>query len=169
MEKWKYKFESCLRHFFCRGSTTVSTGVSYASNGSSILSLGTRNHLCSLHDTSVHKTCKYLIEYTEERDIPKNCNEKFLVRYTQCYDGGQTSAMMSCKSSWRKKIYGVMEARLMVSGGRGSSPLYSTLSAVGVTSPVKYASMSLVLLERTRKNELVDNASAIWKLLAHLT
>lgn len=46
---------------FYRDSTMVSTGVSYASDSSSILFLGTRKNLCSLHETRVHETCKNII------------------------------------------------------------------------------------------------------------
>ena len=93
----------------------VSTGVSYASDSSSILFLGTRNNLCSLHETSVHETCKNLI--IVQRDVSGTPYAMLQRQLNKCNDELQIILV--------KKIYGVIWKHACVkTGGRGSSPLY---------------------------------------------
>ena len=119
--RWSEKPEALLsielspQVVFYRDSTMVSTGVSYASDSSSILFLGTRNNLCSLHETSVHETCKNII--IGQREISGTPYAMLQRQLNKCNDELQIILV--------KKIYGVIWKHACVkTGGRGSSPLY---------------------------------------------
>ena len=109
----------------------VSTGISYASNSSSILFLGTRNNLCSLHETSVHETCKNII--IGQREISGTPYAMLQRQLNKCNDELQIILV--------KKIYGVIWKHACVkTGGRGSSPLYLLHNKLQVSYNGQYMS-----------------------------
>ena len=93
--------KSCLSHKQnIAGSTPVSA---------------TRDNLCSLHETSVHETCKILI--IAQREISGTPYAMLQRQLNKCNDELQIILV--------KKIYGVIWKHACVkTGGRGSSPLY---------------------------------------------
>lgn len=94
-------YKSCLSHKQnIAGSTPVSA---------------TRKNLCSLHETSVHETCKKLINV--QREISGTPYAMLQRQLDKCKDELQIILV--------KKIYGVIWKHACVkTGGRGSSPLY---------------------------------------------
>ena len=75
----------------------------------------TRKNLCSLHETSVHETCKNII--IGQREISGTPYAMLQRQLNKCNDELQIILV--------KKIYGVIWKHACVkTGGRGSSPLY---------------------------------------------